>query len=209
MGSAQLPDGNVQPGYHVLVHVAVVCGCGWVLVFLGFCLLLTLLWVLPCRSHVRVVLGTEGASSVSSVFTLCNSAIGAGVLSLPYAFQCAGECRAAAVQLCAQTFTSGEAEQTVSGLVVMTSAVVRVTLTLCQRLSCTFSTADFQQALPHTGGVCSHCVVCLSGARSAHHAVSMPLCQPCRPRGLPHPECCRGSYGGVHHVCAGQVCRAL
>lgn len=43
------------------------------------------------RSHVRVVFGTEGASSVSSVFTLCNSAIGAGVLSLPYAFQCAGE----------------------------------------------------------------------------------------------------------------------
>ena len=33
-----------------------------------------------------------GASSVSSVFTLCNSAIGAGVLSLPYAFRCAGGC---------------------------------------------------------------------------------------------------------------------
>lgn len=31
-----------------------------------------------------------GASSVSSVFTMCNSAIGAGVLSLPYAFRCAG-----------------------------------------------------------------------------------------------------------------------
>jgi hypothetical protein len=41
-------------------------------------------------SRVRVLLGTEGASSLSSVFTLCNSAIGAGVLSLPYAFQCAG-----------------------------------------------------------------------------------------------------------------------
>jgi hypothetical protein len=40
---------------------------------------------------MRVVLGTEGASSLSSVFTLCNSAVGAGVLSLPYAFQCAGE----------------------------------------------------------------------------------------------------------------------
>lgn len=32
----------------------------------------------------------SGASSVSSVFTMCNSAIGAGVLSLPYAFRCAG-----------------------------------------------------------------------------------------------------------------------
>ena len=32
----------------------------------------------------------EGASSLGSVFTLCNSAIGAGVLSLPYAFKCAG-----------------------------------------------------------------------------------------------------------------------
>lgn len=31
-----------------------------------------------------------GVSSVSSVFTMCNSAIGAGVLSLPYAFRCAG-----------------------------------------------------------------------------------------------------------------------
>jgi hypothetical protein len=31
-----------------------------------------------------------GASSLSSVATLCNSAIGAGVLSLPYAFKCAG-----------------------------------------------------------------------------------------------------------------------
>eukprot|EP00879_Flechtneria_rotunda_P015774 GHRR01016496.1.p1 GENE.GHRR01016496.1~~GHRR01016496.1.p1 ORF type:complete len:334 (+),score=80.43 GHRR01016496.1:326-1327(+) len=40
--------------------------------------------------RVRVAFGTEGASSLSSVFTLCNSAIGAGVLSLPYAFQCAG-----------------------------------------------------------------------------------------------------------------------
>lgn len=32
-----------------------------------------------------------GASSWASVFTLCNSAIGAGVLSLPFAFQSAGE----------------------------------------------------------------------------------------------------------------------
>lgn len=33
---------------------------------------------------------TGGASSLSSVATLCNSAVGAGVLSLPYAFRCAG-----------------------------------------------------------------------------------------------------------------------
>ena len=32
----------------------------------------------------------EGASALSSVFTLCNSCIGAGVLSLPYAFMKAG-----------------------------------------------------------------------------------------------------------------------
>lgn len=31
-----------------------------------------------------------GASSLSSVATLCNSAVGAGVLSLPFAFRCAG-----------------------------------------------------------------------------------------------------------------------
>jgi hypothetical protein len=36
--------------------------------------------------------GSRGATSISSVFTLCNSAVGAGVLSLPYAFQCAGKC---------------------------------------------------------------------------------------------------------------------
>eukprot|EP00878_Enallax_costatus_P011109 GHUV01011602.1.p1 GENE.GHUV01011602.1~~GHUV01011602.1.p1 ORF type:complete len:461 (+),score=81.03 GHUV01011602.1:314-1696(+) len=42
------------------------------------------------KSRVRIKLGTEGASSLSSVFTLCNTAIGAGVLSLPYAFECAG-----------------------------------------------------------------------------------------------------------------------
>ncbi|KAF8059975.1 slc38a7 [Scenedesmus sp. PABB004] len=40
--------------------------------------------------RLRVVLGTEGASSLSSVATLCNSAIGAGVLSLPFAFAAAG-----------------------------------------------------------------------------------------------------------------------
>jgi hypothetical protein len=32
----------------------------------------------------------KGATSMSSVFTLCNSAIGAGVLSLPFAFRRAG-----------------------------------------------------------------------------------------------------------------------
>ena len=32
----------------------------------------------------------EGASALSSVFTLCNSCIGAGVLSLPFAFMKAG-----------------------------------------------------------------------------------------------------------------------
>ena len=32
----------------------------------------------------------SGATSASSVFTLCNSAIGAGVLSLPFAFRRAG-----------------------------------------------------------------------------------------------------------------------
>lgn len=59
-------------------------------------------------ARVRVLLGTEGASSLSSVFTLCNSAIGAGVLSLPYAFQCAGE---AAQQLPAGRYISVTATQ--------------------------------------------------------------------------------------------------
>ena len=36
----------------------------------------------------------EGASALSSVFTLCNSCIGAGVLSLPFAFMKAGEVHA-------------------------------------------------------------------------------------------------------------------
>ena len=41
--------------------------------------------------ETRVVLGSQkGATSFSSVFTLCNSCIGAGVLSLPYAFRRAG-----------------------------------------------------------------------------------------------------------------------
>lgn len=33
---------------------------------------------------------SAGASSISSVFTLCNTAIGAGVLGLPFAFRCTG-----------------------------------------------------------------------------------------------------------------------
>ena len=46
------------------------------------------------RASTRIIIGedaeSEGESSVSSVFTMCNSCIGAGVLSLPYAFLCAG-----------------------------------------------------------------------------------------------------------------------
>ena len=34
--------------------------------------------------------GDDGNTSLSSVFTLCNSAVGAGVLALPYAFRHAG-----------------------------------------------------------------------------------------------------------------------
>lgn len=42
-------------------------------------------------AQTRIVLGShKGATSFSSVFTLCNSCIGAGVLSLPYAFRKAG-----------------------------------------------------------------------------------------------------------------------
>lgn len=50
----------------------------------------------PIRfTHTRkgISIGDEeeaGATSMSSVFTLCNSAIGAGVLSLPFAFRRAG-----------------------------------------------------------------------------------------------------------------------
>ena len=45
------------------------------------------------RASTQILIGedSEGETSVTSVFTLCNSAIGAGVLSLPYAFYCAGE----------------------------------------------------------------------------------------------------------------------
>lgn len=45
------------------------------------------------RPDVRILISEdeEGSSSMSSVFTLCNSAIGAGVLSLPYAFRKSGQ----------------------------------------------------------------------------------------------------------------------
>lgn len=43
-------------------------------------------------AQTKIVFGSEGATSLSSVFTLCNSCIGAGVLSLPYAFMKAGQC---------------------------------------------------------------------------------------------------------------------
>lgn len=45
------------------------------------------------RPDVRILISEdeEGNSSMSSVFTLCNSAIGAGVLSLPYAFRKSGQ----------------------------------------------------------------------------------------------------------------------
>lgn len=44
------------------------------------------------RPDVRILISEdeEGSSSMSSVFTLCNSAIGAGVLSLPFAFRLSG-----------------------------------------------------------------------------------------------------------------------
>ena len=53
------------------------------------------------RASTQILIGEdqEGESSVSSVFTLCNSAIGAGVLSLPYAFYCAGELHAYRAEL--------------------------------------------------------------------------------------------------------------
>lgn len=40
--------------------------------------------------QIQISEDEEGSSSMSSVFTLCNSAIGAGVLSLPYAFRYSG-----------------------------------------------------------------------------------------------------------------------
>ena len=45
----------------------------------------------PANLMIQITEDEEGSSSVSSVFTLCNSAIGAGVLSLPYAFRKSGE----------------------------------------------------------------------------------------------------------------------
>eukprot|EP00967_Tisochrysis_lutea_P004192 scaffold4974_cov16-Tisochrysis_lutea.AAC.1 len=45
--------------------------------------------------HPDDAMGTQLSptlSSLQSVFMLCNSAIGAGVLSLPFAFQHAGKC---------------------------------------------------------------------------------------------------------------------
>ena len=45
----------------------------------------------PANLMIQIAEDEEGSSSVSSVFTLCNSAIGAGVLSLPYAFRKSGE----------------------------------------------------------------------------------------------------------------------
>lgn len=42
------------------------------------------------RIQIQISEDEEGSSSMSSVFTLCNSAIGAGVLSLPYAFRYSG-----------------------------------------------------------------------------------------------------------------------
>jgi hypothetical protein len=54
-------------------------------------------WLLVHHKQIRRLLNSsgrvciQGLSSLSSVFTLCNSAIGAGVLSLPFAFRCAGK----------------------------------------------------------------------------------------------------------------------
>ncbi len=45
----------------------------------------------PANLLIQISEDEEGSSSMSSVFTLCNSAIGAGVLSLPYAFRKSGE----------------------------------------------------------------------------------------------------------------------
>lgn len=39
--------------------------------------------------QLRIVV-VGGQSPLASVFTLCNSCIGAGVLALPYALRCAG-----------------------------------------------------------------------------------------------------------------------
>ncbi|CAK0787069.1 hypothetical protein CVIRNUC_010285 [Coccomyxa viridis] len=44
----------------------------------------------PANLLIQISEDEDGSSSMSSVFTLCNSAIGAGVLSLPYAFRKSG-----------------------------------------------------------------------------------------------------------------------
>lgn len=65
-------------------------GCQLLLLLLLSVVLFLLL--LPPRDEEHELLaGTAGASSLSSVFTLCNTAIGAGVLGLPYAFKCSGK----------------------------------------------------------------------------------------------------------------------
>ena len=45
----------------------------------------------PANLLIQISEDADGSSSMSSVFTLCNSAIGAGVLSLPYAFRKSGK----------------------------------------------------------------------------------------------------------------------
>jgi len=45
----------------------------------------------PANLLIQINEDEDGSTSISSVFTLCNSAIGAGVLSLPYAFRKSGE----------------------------------------------------------------------------------------------------------------------
>ena len=44
----------------------------------------------PANLLIQISEDADGSSSMCSVFTLCNSAIGAGVLSLPYAFRKSG-----------------------------------------------------------------------------------------------------------------------
>ena len=46
--------------------------------------------IVTARVEVTSEAARGGASSLSSVATLCNSAVGAGVLALPFAFRCAG-----------------------------------------------------------------------------------------------------------------------
>lgn len=56
------------------------------------------------RPDVRILISEdeEGSSSMSSVFTLCNSAIGAGVLSLPYAFRKSGQVTVCTPRACSR-----------------------------------------------------------------------------------------------------------